>query len=252
MQTTWTTGSITISVQGNEVVVERPRSRPDRYRHLLSEAFHAPHLLYIDDVRVRAEVVACLARQLKPDACQTDLDRLRLKFWANIQRVPMPLLRLDFSDVQGEPVTVQLSGDHLHIGGSRHDRDSRALLDDVFFYGPKVSRMPLDNQRALRAAVYARLNSGSVLTEADGFPLIDPKQIEAGKWEWDKRADGESAAVLSDELLMVGYSYGRSHQQGYGCYPLARTLRQVPDLHLGCPKEVAEAIRSRLAAAVVA
>ncbi len=251
MQTTWTTGSITIRIHGNEVVVEQPRASPDRMRFLLSEAFHAPHRLSIGDVQVRAEVVSCLARHLKPDACQTDLDRLRLTFWADLQRVSMPPLRLGFSDAQGEPVTVQLSEDHLRISGSRHERDSCALLDDVFFYGPKVSCIPLESQRALRAAVYARLKPGSGLTEADGFALIDSEQLEAGDWSWSKRADGESSAVLENGLLMVGYSYGRNHEQGYGCYPLARTLRQAPGLYLSCPPTVAEAIRSRLAAAVV-
>ena len=251
MQTTWATGSRTIRIHGNEVVVEQPRASPNQSRLLLSEAFHAPHRLNIGDVRVRAEVVSCLARQLKPDGCQTDLDRLRLMFWANLQRVSMLPLSLDFSDAQGRVDTVQLSADHLRISGSHHERDSCALLDDVFFYGPKVSCIPLESQRALRAAVYARLNSGSGLKEADGFELIDPDQLEAGDWSWSKRADGESAAVLQDGRLMIGYSCGRSHEQGYGCYPLARTLRQAPGLYLSCPPTIAEAIRSRLAAAVV-
>lgn len=251
MQMTWGTGSDTINVRGDEVVVVRSRASPGWIRFSVSEAFHAPHLLSIDDVRVRGEVVSYMARQLSPDSCETDLDRLRLTFWTNLRRGAVPPARLDFSDGPGAPVTVELGEGDLHIAGSRHERDSRALLDDVFFHGPRVSRIPLENQRALRAAVHARLHPSSGLAEADGFPLIDPTRIEAGEWEWDRRADGESAAILGDGRLMIGYSYGRSHEQGYGCHPLARTLRGAPDLRLGCPPAVAEAIRARLAAAVV-
>lgn len=59
MQKTWGTGSDTINVRGGEMVLVRSRASPGRVRFSLSQAFHAPHRLSIDDVRVLGEVVCC-------------------------------------------------------------------------------------------------------------------------------------------------------------------------------------------------
>lgn len=73
MQMTWCTGSDTINVRGDEVVVVRSRASPGRIRFSVSEAFHAPHLLSIDDVGVLGEVVCCaVAAPADPAAWSLD------------------------------------------------------------------------------------------------------------------------------------------------------------------------------------
>lgn len=58
--------------------------------------------------------------------------------------------------------------------------------DRMFFAGPYVSCLPLEQRIRIRNSIFKALGTQTVLTLNDAFPLIDYEALEQGAYSWEK------------------------------------------------------------------
>ncbi len=226
----------------------RPTSKPDRQRYPLARAFRAPHLLAIHHPETCLEVVQALAERLSPEEVEVPLDALRLRWWRGYDPAKVKEQALAARWHRGE-AALQLTG--WCLWGPEQDytwqRRYFYLPDDVFFYGPPAPGVPLEQRRALKAALLGAVAPEAGIALEQGFPLLDYARVEEGSWSWNETDDGSEGARLIGGALSVGYQY--RYDVGWSTWAAERFLTGAPELYSSMPGAVRAEILARLEAA---
>lgn len=246
-----------VAIEGGVVRSSQPDRKPDPRACSLVECFEQGAFFDARDERVRAELVADIARRIEPAQLAHAIDRDRLAFARAFdggrvtkERFAYVLLRDDGSVREAFGWLVDASGVCVRRLDGEPDA-AHVLADECFVSGPPTHSAPAWHRAALRAKLASAQQGAHALALDRASPLVRYNAIERRDWSWEQRSDGESFAGTTTGYVMVGYQYG--HDYGTSSLVPENVLRPSwrTRISLHVPSHVLEAIRATLVAAGV-
>jgi hypothetical protein len=109
---------------------------------------------------------------------------------------------------------LELSPAHLkncYSNSFKKQYSNSNRLDNLFFYGPELVGMQLEDRKQIRQIVYKALSPEANFSLEDTFPLFDYSKIESMRWEKTSpdKFSGDYIELHSDRLTIGGWSNPR-------------------------------------------
>lgn len=169
----------------------------------------------LTDYKTDCAVLKYLVNSYKYDPIQfNEKDEKHWRFWRYLYLSKLPTLTLLATPKYSlhEPF-LELSTEGLRGGAFKRTfgkenevpkkvYDQNYRLDYLFFHGPKLPSLLLEDRKLLRQSILDALNPDAGFTLKDAFPLFDYSKIEYKKWEF---LATNSSAGESIELSPKGY-----------------------------------------------
>jgi hypothetical protein len=144
----------------------------------------------------------------------TEKEEKHWRFWNYLEASSLTELHCEATSPSKEQTFLELSPVHLKDGfyrssGKIYRNTSR--LDNLFFYGPKLVGMSLEDRQQVRQTIYNALPPKAAFSQQDMFPLFDYSKIESMRWEKAAKdhSSGDYIELHSNCLTIGGWSSPR-------------------------------------------
>lgn len=134
-------------------------------------------------------------------------DEKHWRFWRYIYLFKIPNLTLKANSKNtSEESFLEISNEGVRVSRFNIKKEKEYLqdlrLDNLFFYGPKMISLSLEDRVLLRQSILDALNPDAKFSLSDAFTLWDYSKIPYKKWEF---LDPNSPAGRTVEIRPSGY-----------------------------------------------
>lgn len=182
--------------RSNEISINRMLN----YHHCLTNSILEPQII-ADLIRLNAFKTAKF----------TEEEEKHWRFWKCLDSSQLTALYCEAISPSKSKTFLELSPAHLKNGfcnASRKQYSNNNRLDNLFFYGPKLVGMQLEDRQKIRQIVCNALPTEAKFSLKDAFPLFDYSKIEPMRWEKTApdKSSGEYLELHADRLTIGGWS----------------------------------------------
>lgn len=119
------------------------------------------------------------------------------QFWKHIDcsKIPTQIFK---SSYEKSHIKISPTGVHVKIHRNNYDPSyGEDSLDSIFFYGPEIPIMSLEDRIKLRQTLFDAIDDKADLAVTDGFPLFDFSKLPSEQKEYiiGDRYEGESITL---------------------------------------------------------
>lgn len=140
------------------------------------------------------------------------------RFWKYLDLSKIPKLTILPTPIYNHQTIFELSSEGARGGyidsynpGNKHKFNNDYRLDNLFFDGPALYSMLLEDRKKLRQAIFNALDPAAGFSLKDAFPLFDYTKISTQKWEYtnENNISGEFVVLHSDRFEIGGWDNPR-------------------------------------------
>jgi len=144
----------------------------------------------------------------------TETEEKHWRFWKYLDNNKLTELYCETISSIQHKTFLELSSGHLKNGFynlSTPKYSNNYRLDNLFFYGPKLVGMQLEDRRKIRQIIYNAIAPKAGFSLEDAFPLFDYSKIETMRWEKasPNHFSGDYVELHPNRLTIGGWSNPR-------------------------------------------
>jgi hypothetical protein len=197
-------------------VIRNSYNNPIEYS--LPQTFTLPSVLS-DKSSVDTEILQYIAEDYsrENEEILTEKEQRHFRFWKHLNLAELREMTCKAVTKYGFAPFLDLSKNGVYSGYFKDKniiRMQEYRLDNLFFYGPKLAAITLEDRKSIQQVFLDALGTDSGFSIKDAFELFDYNKIEEQKWKhWhnpnSRSGSGEFVELYPDRFTIGGWSNPR-------------------------------------------